>query len=338
MQLAGSGLVLALVLCRVGVRDVLANLSNLAPAFILFGWAFYACCQLLSAVRWRLLLSAAGVEVPLPKLFGFYMIGMFLNNFLPGGVGGDVVKAYQLYRYTGQGRYAVASVFLERFTGLIGLVLLTAAALAAGLGRQQSPWVLVVVCGTPLLLALAAALLWWSPRFVPLLRPVGTLLPRKTGDKLSQLYGALASYRNHRKTLVLAIGLSAGIHFLYACLFALVAGALDTPINLRYFILFLPAITVANVAPVSLGGLGVREALMVMLFSEVRVPAADILAVSLTTHLLNMSLSLWGGALLVLRRPGSEPTSRRARSLTDPDDHAAAREVGSAARSPATER
>jgi uncharacterized membrane protein YbhN (UPF0104 family) len=132
---------------------------------------------------------------------------------------------------------------------------------------------------------------------------MGRLFPRRLGGKFQDLYAALAGYREHRKALAAAIGLSVGIQALYAGYYALVAQGLGTPIDVLYFILFLPLVTVVIMVPVTVGGLGVREALMILLFAEVGVPGADVLAVSLTAYFLNTLLSLAGGALFLLRGP-----------------------------------
>ena len=131
---------------------------------------------------------------------------------------------------------------------------------------------------------------------------MGRLFPRKIGDRLGQLYAALASYRQHRKILLAAVLLSVGIQGLYALFYALIAHGLGVPISVLYFVLFLPLVTVVIMVPITVGGLGIREALMIVLFGEVGVAAADILSVSLTVYFLNTLLSLAGGVLLVLRR------------------------------------
>jgi uncharacterized membrane protein YbhN (UPF0104 family) len=75
------------------------------------------------------------------------------------------------------------------------------------------------------------------------------------------------------------------------------------PINLIYFLLFLPAVTLVSLIPLSLGGLGIREASMAVLFGAAGISAADVIAVSLTIHIINTLLSLWGGVLMLKLPP-----------------------------------
>jgi len=300
-----SGVLLGILLRQLNLRDLVGNFQNLTVSFVLLAWVYYALCEWLSAYRWQLLLAAKRVYVRVSKLFAFYLVSMFLNNFMPGGLGGDVVKTYDLYRYTGQGRVAVVSVFLERFTGLAGLSILSIAALAIGFQHLHSPLILAIVGGTALLLAVVVMFVWWPPLAGPFVWLLAKLFPWKIGEQLQKLHSALAGYRHHWKTLLATVGLSVIIQFMFAVYFGIVAYALNVAIDVRYFILFLPIISLATALPISIGGLGVREATMVYLFAGVGVAAEDVVAVGLTAQLIATLFSCWGGLVLLLRKPVS---------------------------------
>ena len=299
LRIAVSATLLALLLHREGGQKVLENLSRLSPWFVLFAWVFYAGCQWLSAWRWHLLLLPKQIDVPISKLFRFYMVGMFLNNFMPGAVGGDVVKAYYLYRWIKHGNYAVISVFLERFTGLIGLTIISVVTLLFGYSYIASPIILYIVAATSALLVAIVVVLWCEPISDFAIRSFRWLLPAAFVRRLHELYAALAGYRRHGGTLLTTIAISVVIQLLFAVYYALASQALGIPIDIIYFMLFLPPVTLLTMIPISLGGLGVREGVMIFLFSRVGVSAADILAISLSVHVLNTLLSVWGGLLLL---------------------------------------
>lgn len=302
-----SAVLLGVLFWRVEPGRVVQGLQQLSPAFVLFAWVYYASCQLLSSYRWQMFLTAKNIAVPVTRLFSFYMIGMFLNTFLPGAVGGDAAKAYYVYRRSGQGNYALSSVLLERFSGLLGLSVISITALAIGLSSIWKPVILASVGGTALILLAVASALWWAPLSPPIRGALRRVLPASIGPRLQQLYGALASYREHPGTLVRAVALSVAIQGLYALYYGVVSWGLGLSIDVYYFLLLLPPVTLVMIAPISVGGLGIREAMLVLLFGQVGVAAADILAVSLTAHLLNTGLGLWGGLLLLRRR--WEPSS-----------------------------
>jgi uncharacterized protein (TIRG00374 family) len=291
--------VLAALFTQISIADVLQNLKRVSPAFVLFAWGYYALCQLLSSYRWQLLLKAKQVDVPLSKLFSYYMIGMFANSFLPGSVGGDVVKSYHLFRRTKDVKIAAVSVFLERFTGLVGLSLISVIALAVGYRHLDSPIVLWSVLIAVATLIGSVLILWKLPVLARRAAWLRRFFPEKLLNTSQGIYEALLSYRHHLPTVMAAVAVSAVLQFLFAAYYALASVAMGIPIDVIYFMLFLPLITLVSMIPISLGGLGLREAMMVALFGAVGISQTDVLSVSLTIHLINTLLSLWGGALLI---------------------------------------
>jgi uncharacterized protein (TIRG00374 family) len=293
---------IALMLWAYDWRQILGKLALLTPAFVLFAWAYYAICQWVSAYRWRVLLRPKGVDVPTARLFVFYMVGMFANNFMPGGLGGDAVKAYSLYRQGGSGNIAVASVFVERFCGILALSALGAVASAAMLLAGKPPLMPLLVLGFVLLLAAAAAMVW-SVRLARLLRwLLAAVAPRLIRDRAIQLVDTVHSYRDDWRVLLRALAISVLLQAMIALFYSLVGLALGIPVPVLYFLLFLPMVTMITLLPISLGGLGVREIAMVYLFATVGVSSEDMLSISLTAHILNTALSLSGGVMLLASR------------------------------------
>jgi uncharacterized protein (TIRG00374 family) len=303
IRLVVSAVVLAALFTQVSFQDVTNNLRRVSLAFVVFAWCFYALSQWISAYRWQLLLRARDVEVPLSELFSFYMIGMFVNNFMPGSIGGDVVKSYYLYKRTHKLQISVISVFLERFTGLLGLCLLALATLVVGYQYLRSAMVVASVCGSAAFLLLMVLVLWQLPNIVVRIPVLTKFVPNRLSASAAELYDALASYRNHIPTVLAAIAISTVLQLMLASYFSIASVAMGIPINLIYFLLFLPAVTLVSLIPLSLGGLGIREASMAVLFGAAGISAADVIAVSLTIHIINTLLSLWGGVLMLKLPP-----------------------------------
>jgi uncharacterized protein (TIRG00374 family) len=285
------------------LQNILGRLDRLSLRFVLFAWAYYSVCQYLSAYRWQLFLKAKGITVPLNKLFSFYMVGMFANNFMPSTLGGDVVKGYDLYHYTNQGRYAVASVILDRFTGFVGLSIIAIVSLGFGLQDMNSPLLISAVGGTTVFLGGMVVVIWHPPLSRFIMNCTTRTLPKTISEKVIAISDALVSYKNHMDVLSITVLLSVLLHLMFAVYYSATAYALGLSIPTRYFILFLPTVTLVSLLPLSFGGLGVREGVMVLLFSRVGIPGDAVLSVALTVHIVNTLLSLWGGGILLLRKP-----------------------------------
>src|SRR6056297_2106190 len=71
------------------LHNVLENSSLLLflPAFLLL-----FINTLISTLKWRILLKADGLKIKYSFLLQSYMVGTFMNMFLPSSVGGDIVR------------------------------------------------------------------------------------------------------------------------------------------------------------------------------------------------------------------------------------------------------
>src|SRR5262249_13835966 len=116
---------------------------------------------LLTFVRWYVLVRAQGLPFKLSDALRLGMAGFFFNSFLPGAVGGDILKAMFLAREQSRRAVAVATVVMDRVIGLWALVwivaLLGGAFWAGGLlpeGARQSSQVIIVASGVIVVLTL----------------------------------------------------------------------------------------------------------------------------------------------------------------------------------------
>src|SRR5438067_12362066 len=79
-----------------------------------------------AAFRWHVLLKVQKIHLTLPRLSGLFLIGMFYNQFLPGGTGGDIIKSYYLLKETPDKKAgALLAVVFDRFIVVVALVGIT---------------------------------------------------------------------------------------------------------------------------------------------------------------------------------------------------------------------
>ena len=317
-------LLLALLVYFANPADIVSKLRQVPLWFVAFGWVLYSVCQLISSWKWQVLLRARGCSYPLLSLFNLYMIGMFCNNFLPGSVGGDVVKASGLYLGSGQGSLSVASVLLERFLGLAALAII--GLVASGFIGLDAPGLITLCTFSAAGLMGAVALLMWSPfLFAWSMKILARIVPRRILQPIASVAHVLHDYRRHRGVLAFGLLLSIVIQALIAGYYWACAWVLEIDVGGAYFFAFLPILTLIAIVPISIGGMGVKEAGMVALFSAIGISAADVLAISITVHAINTVLSFYGGAALMLRRRSKSAEGARfkqAQSRDEPDHSA----------------
>ena len=288
----------------VDLEDLIRQLRATRLEYVLLGILLYCLGQMISAYKWYLLLAPVRLVISYGRAVAIYFIGMFFNIFLPTIVGGDAVKAILLSRETGAVGRATMSVFMERNVGL--LALLTIAAIAV----WYAPPVRLLGMSLPMLVLLLLAgyvvanLVLASPRAYAAVDAIVALAPLGgMRHRAASLYDELVPYRNHVGLLVITIGLSFLFQAIVIGVVFLNARALGQSFSISALAVFVPLISLAGMVPVTLNGLGVREALYVLLFGQLG--ATRDLAVSLALLYLAVTFvaSLPGGIVYALQRP-----------------------------------
>ncbi len=249
--------------------------------------------MVLSAVRWQQVLHAMGQRTALRPLVSLCLAGQFVSNVLPTTIGGDVLRVSRLSKDNGASADTFASVVLERLTGWLVLPLITFFGLAVNPGLRElgraTAIALGVAAGTlvALVLLLVAA---DHPR-------LGGRFSAGVGWRrfVGAVHDGLAQLRTHPRA---AAGLVlAGLAYqLVLCAAALmVAAALGFGwLGFTPLLAFFPAVLIAQVLPIGISGLGVREGAFVLFLTPLGVPAEQAVALGLVLYALNLLVSLAG--------------------------------------------
>jgi uncharacterized protein (TIRG00374 family) len=80
---------------RAQIADALRHASI---SWVILGWVCYSVVEILATVRWQILLRFQGIHPSWLQVGGIVMIGLFFNQFLPGGIGGDAMRPYLIFR------------------------------------------------------------------------------------------------------------------------------------------------------------------------------------------------------------------------------------------------
>lgn len=273
-----SGGLLYAVVSKTGTARVLSTLRGIDIFLFFLAVLIYMITVFISTVRWRLLLHD---DFAVRRLFSLYLIGSFFNLFLPGIIGGDAVKAYYLYRDTGRGSSAVASVFMDRYIGFAALILVGLTAFPFGFSYFRGSyleWILPLIV---LLFIIGSTLVF------------GLRIGRRIRH-LSGLYDYFAQYKRKKNVLAKTLFLSILIQALVICAVYILTRGLKVDVPLLPLFIFIPVISTIATLPISISGIGVREASFVLLFGFLRASAAQATAVSFAWFLSMATGSLPG--------------------------------------------
>ncbi|MEY9704571.1 uncharacterized membrane protein YbhN (UPF0104 family) [Bradyrhizobium diazoefficiens] len=100
--------------------------------------------------RWELIMRALGVSLDWFAGWRILMISLWFNQVLPSSVGGDAVRMWLLRQRGVQWPEAVKGVAADRFTALIGLIVLMAAGLPLLMSRVSNEAAILAIGGLTL--------------------------------------------------------------------------------------------------------------------------------------------------------------------------------------------
>ena len=121
---------LAYLLTRLNIASLLPRHQSATLTWVIAGLLVTAFSVVLATLRWQRVLAALEIPARLPPLLGHYLAGLFVSNFLPSTIGGDVLRVARLSAENGEPPPTFASVVLERLSGWIVLPVMSLVALA----------------------------------------------------------------------------------------------------------------------------------------------------------------------------------------------------------------
>ena len=301
-----TAVLLWLLVTRISLGQALSLLGEARLLPMVGALAVFILSVLAGAWQWGQLLEALGISLGGRKLLELYWVGLFFNNFMPGNLGGDVVKVVDLSRAARDPVASATATLADRITGLSALAALAlAAAWRLGAESELASLARGVLLGSALFLLLALLFL-----VGPFFRPLRVLGERwgmlKPGGLPAHILEQLRRVRRRRGLLLRLFVFSLGVQALRVAVHYLVGRSLlgDACPAAGDFFLVIPPLAFALTLPITLGGLGLREGLALPLFAPLGVSGEGAVAIEFLAYLLMLAVSLVGGLLFLLRRGG----------------------------------
>lgn len=236
----------------------------------------YLVVEIAAAVRWQVLLRVQGVRLSNLRVGALFFIGMFYNQFMPGGTGGDIIKSYLLLKETPDKKPgALLAVLFDRVIGLVALVTITGVLislrfkwLASVPETRRLLYFLLIVLGSSLLALLSSFVI----SGFNLLHSLPHRFPGR--EKLIEVSQAYHLYARHWRATFVAFCMSLVAHLGTFATFLCVAYALHaqdlrntppTPVGVVDFFAIMPIERTISSLPISFGGAGWREIVLQIL-------------------------------------------------------------------------
>ena len=262
LKLAVTGGALFWVSQNVDTVDFKEAFSRTTPGFFVLAYLCYVASQLVASSRLNSFFKGIGLQLSELYNFKLYLLGMFYNQFLPGGVGGDGYKIYLLRkRYPVRTKKLISTLFFDRLSGL---------------------WALgVIICALVI--------------FIPSI-PLPNWLPVAAVVAVTFVYYILLSrffpniwtdfWTKHFKALVVQSLQVVAVIFL---LYAFNHQGKFSP----YLLIFLIS-SFAYIVPITVGGLGARELLFLWGAQLFALDQHIAIIISLLFFCISSLMSIWG--------------------------------------------
>ncbi len=280
---------------------------------IVVGLLLWLVTIVIAGWRWNRLLRILGIHIPVKSLTCVVPIAQFFSVFLPGSTGDDVTRMLYVSRLApGRVGEACATVLLDRFIGLVSVLLLAAFCVpwqwSLMSGSSQTRWIALgmilaggftCVGGVLFFLAGHPTHRWFEKRLR--LRPA-----RSLRDEAARIWGIICDNK-----LVVAEVLGAALitQLIHCGIFYLAGLSVGIRSPLLIWPTFVPIVLAANALPITIAGIGVREYLLVLFLGVIAGADSErAIATSFVIFAMILAMCLLGGLLYIFYRPKREVT------------------------------
>jgi hypothetical protein len=266
-----------------------SNLASIHLGFVIAALAIFWAAQIVSSLRYVYIVRELGGDLRLSTCIKAHFVGLWFNQVLPTGLGGDVLKIAVLKKVIGL-EIAVRATLLDRFSGLFLLMLVIVVtlplysniipveqtALLAGIKILSTGFIVATVMGA-----------WGATK----IKKYVTSIP-----VLSQFFSVISDIWFFRKGLTLwnQLWTSTIVHLNGIAAFAFLGLALGLKVEPLIFVLIVPLVFLVGLVPISFAGWGIRELGAVWLFGLVGFPKESALLLSIAYGLMLIIAGLPG--------------------------------------------
>jgi len=299
---------------KIDLHVLLGDIKGTDKRLLAAGFVIYSFTYLFGFLRWQMLLRTAGIIASFRKIISSFSGGVFFSIFLPSTIGGDLIRSADLAGHTKKTKEVIATVFLDRLSGYIGLVLIILPGLLLGGKLVLDKLVLSSVAAIVILLVVGLLVLFNSSIYAGISRFLSAPGAGKIKEIIRDMHQEIHVFRNHKRIIILNLFLSFLVQLFAVLCIYLIGLSLGIKVSFVYFLIFLPIIGAITLLPVAISGLGLRESLFVLYFAKVGVIKQLALAMSLLSFSFTVFCGAIGGLIYVFtvryRRLQSDKPSR----------------------------
>jgi uncharacterized protein (TIRG00374 family) len=297
---------LGLVIMKSDARGLAEALKNTRVVYLPIAIAASFVVTWLMAYRWGMILAAKGPRLKTRRLFGYYLIGLFFTSFVPGGgVSGDVARLIYVDREVRDKALVLSTLVYERLVGVFTLLLIGLVATLMTRAHGQTDSMIYLSEAVLAIAFIAIAILmsgYVSSRLARLIRAIGSRIKMmRLAEAAARTLEAMNELKRDGALLFRTALISILIRILWSLGCFVVAWAMGLPIGVLTVFAFISLIDLVRLMPISVGGLGVREWSVVVLFASAGITREQALTFSILAFAPIYLNAIAGGVVYVAR-------------------------------------
>jgi len=308
LRWAAALLVLGILLYLLPVAPLRSALARFPLSRFIAVLLIYLVALTGGITKWHTVVNSAGAQLSFAASAQCYTTGLFGALFLPSIIGGDVARLAVGISRSPRPAAVITGNVADRFLDVaaqltlisLGLMLLPGS-LPVPLQAPAKRVLFAGVIGAAVFLGLVFTL------HRPLLRGRSIRIRRR----LAQLRHAIRAVSRRPFRLVLGWLLGTSVQGTYVVLTALLGITCGLRLPLRVWLFAWPLAKIAAVMPITQGGIGVREAALVVLLAPFGAPASQVLATGIVWEGVIITAGLLAGLTAFLLRYSEFPQARR---------------------------
>ena len=312
LKVSVSVVLITVLVARADLSDLGRRLASAGVLTLTIGSLFLFALSVTTAARWKTVLAGFRHPLAFADVWRYTAIGMFFNQLLPSGMGGDGFRIWYARRAGLPLGVAIGTVLVDRILGLLGLLLLVIIGLPYLLSLRITGMVATIISISAALLGLGiatllsidrmmagmAALLQGRMRIAFLQRPFVARVKERLAWTAKDTRRLLWALPYGPATILLSLfnQIALGLVVLY------LARSMSLSLSPAAAVFLFPPVLLLSMIPISLAGWGIREGAMVLVFSLAGLQPDASLSVSVLFGACMFLSGLPGGFMWLLTR------------------------------------
>lgn len=298
-----SGIFIVFLLLNIDLDQLIISWKDINWIFLVFlATVIFVACTVINVMRWDLILRQQGTNIPFWYLIIIYTKGAFVGSFFPGGTTtGDIYRMYSLTKNTQKKAVSVSSVIIERIMGVFALLSLSLCTIYYSIFFEINNDLFMHLLKPVLFLTILFSMV--GALSIALIKMNFTNRFKSTNliiSKLQYFVSIISNYFSNRTTLGKIFVLSLLFQVIIVFWIYMVSQVLHIRAPLYALCVTVPLINLFALLPISIGGLGVREAAFVFFLAPFGLVSYEAVSISFISGSLQNVLRLLFGFLFFL--------------------------------------